>query len=59
MKNNLKAIEAFYSLPFALLHVSPQLVFRVSDEQRDISRPMGVIFGVHRNQIWGASCAKK
>jgi len=46
-------------LPFALLHVSPQLVFRVSDEQRDISRPMRVIFGVHRNQIWGASCAKK
>jgi hypothetical protein len=36
-----------------------QIVFRVSDEQRDISRPMGVIFGVHRNQIWGASYAQK
>lgn len=36
-----------------------QIVFRVSDEQRDISRPMGVIFGVHRNQIWGATYAQK
>lgn len=36
-----------------------QMVFRVSDEQRDISRPMGVIFGVHLNQIWGASYAQK
>jgi hypothetical protein len=32
-----------------------QVVFHVSGERHDVSRPLGMVFAIEGNQLWGAA----